>query len=74
MITLLISITKLKQESTVLLEKLTVIYIHWKIYQGLMAELFVVYEFEFQSRYYIDFRTNTLRKTMNSLIPLSMGW
>ena len=26
-------------------------------------------EFKFQSRYYIDFWTNALRKSMNSLIP-----
>ena len=29
----------------------------------------VASEFELQSRYYVHFRTNTLEKVMNSLIP-----
>ena len=31
----------------------------------------VVSEFEVQSRYNVHFRTNTLRKVMNPLIPLN---
>ena len=30
-------------------------------------------EFELQSRYYVHFRTNTLRKGMNARILLAMG-
>ena len=33
----------------------------------------VVSEFELQTRYYANFRTNTLRKVMNPLILSSMG-
>ena len=33
----------------------------------------VVSEFEFQSRYYVHFQTNTLRKGMNPLILPAMG-
>ena len=33
----------------------------------------VISEFEFQSRYYADFRTNTLGKGMNPLILPVMG-
>ena len=33
----------------------------------------VVSEFVFQSRYYVHFRTNTLRKGMNPLILPAMG-
>ena len=33
----------------------------------------VVSEFVLQSRYYVHFRTNTLGKVMNPLIPTSMG-
>ena len=32
-----------------------------------------VKEFEFQSRYYVHFRTNTLGKDLNLLIRLTMG-
>ena len=32
-----------------------------------------VNEFEFQSRYYVHFRTNNLGKGMNPLIYLDMG-
>ena len=31
-----------------------------------------VKKYEFQSRYFVHFRTNTFRKGMNLLIPLSM--
>ena len=45
--------------------------------RGLMVKAMdcgiVVSEFEFQSRYYIPFGTNTLRKGMNSLILPAMG-
>ena len=30
--------------------------------------------FELQSCYYVHFRTNTLRKGMNPIIPPVMGW
>ena len=33
----------------------------------------VAREFELQSRYYVDFRTNTLGKDMNPLILPAMG-
>ena len=34
----------------------------------------VIKEFEFQSRYYFHFWTNTFGKGMNPLIPLAMVW
>ena len=34
----------------------------------------IVSGFELQSRYYVCFRTNTLDKGMNPLIPLVIGW
>ena len=34
----------------------------------------VVREFEFQSRYYVHFRTNTLGKAINPLILQAMDW
>ena len=33
----------------------------------------IVSEFVLQSRYYVHFRTNTLGKSMNPLIPPAMG-
>ena len=33
----------------------------------------VVSKFEFQSRYHVHFRTNTLGKGMNPFIPPAMG-
>ena len=34
----------------------------------------VIYEFELQSRHYIQFQTNTPVEEMNSLISPAMGW
>ena len=56
--------------------KINIHFIHIKLCGGLHREVanmmdcdIVVSEFKLQSNYYIHFRTNTLGKGMNSLIP-----
>ena len=46
--------------------------IWWVSPRGVIANILDC-EFELQSRYYVHFRTNTLGKGINSLIPTSMG-
>ena len=46
-------------------------------FRGVIAKVMnkeiVVCEFELKSSYYVQFQTNTIRKGMNSLMPLAMG-